>query len=333
MQWGRTLRPSSPPCYDGCSCRWLPTSEALALVTICHCPASSTSMMWCSSAPSTCCPPCLPTTSLPPHRLLHHARRGWLPSTQHPPHPPYVWRAPFLSSVQQALVSTDNPAGSITNSDLELVGTIAHEATLAMVHDLCHCTIATFSDNTLAVAWGNKASTTTAGPTSYLLRSSSLLQCQHWYLSQQFYIPGPANHLADFASRRFDLSNDALLAFLDSVAPHTQPWQMLHLPPVWLSRLTTDLQRRRHVWPSLASVPPPKIVSGPNTGPFSPMSSAWTPFLQPWKTRYRSSAFWRIEFGMAKPAGVVNQSGLSAYVTRSWPSQRVSPTWDSWIGA
>ena len=63
MQWGRSLCLSSPPCYDGCSCRWPPTSEALALITICHCPASSTSMMWCSSTPSTCCPPCLPATS------------------------------------------------------------------------------------------------------------------------------------------------------------------------------------------------------------------------------------------------------------------------------
>ena len=244
----------------------------------------------------------------------------WLPSTQHPLHPPFIWWAPFPSSVQQALVSTDNPSGSITNSDLELAGTIAHEATLAMVHDLRNCTIATFSDNTPAVAWGNKASTTTAGPASYLLCSSSLLQRQYRYLLQRFYIPGPANHLADVASQRFDLSNDALLAFLNSVAPHTQPWQMLHLLPVWLSRLTTDLQRRRHVWPSLTSVPPPKIVSGPTTGSLSPPSSAWTPFLRRWKTRYPSSASWRIEFGMDEPAAVVNESRLSAYVTRSWPS-------------
>ena len=244
----------------------------------------------------------------------------WLPSAQHPLHPPYVWRAPFPSSVQQALVSTDNPSGSITNSDLELAGTIVHEATLAAVHDLHHCTIATFSDNTPAVAWGNKASTTTAGPASYLLCSSSLLQCQHRYLSQRFYIPGPANHLADVAAWSFDLSNNALLAFLNSVAPHTQPWQMLHLLPIWLSRLTTDLQRRWHVWPSVTSVPPPKIVSRPTTGPLSPTSSAWTPFLRPWKTRYPSSASWRIEFRMAEPAAVVNWSGLSAYMTRSWPS-------------
>ena len=160
-----------------------------------------------------------------------------------PPPPPYVWRDPIPSSVQQALVSTDNPSGSITNSDIELMGTIAHEATLAAVHDLRHCTIATLSDNTPAVAWGNKASTTTTGSASYLLRSSSLLQCQYRYLSQRFYIPGPANHLADVASRRFDLSNDGILAFFNSVAPHTQPWKMLHLLPAWLSWLTTDLQR------------------------------------------------------------------------------------------
>ena len=205
-------------------------------------------------------------------------------------------------------MSTDNLSGSISNSDLELVGTIAHEATLAAAHDLRHCTIATFSDNTSAVAWGNKASTTTAGPASYLLCSSSLLQHQHWYLSQQFYIPGPANHLADVALWHFDLSNDALLAFLDSVASHTQPWQMLHLPPIWLSRLTTDLQWRRHVWLSLTSMPPPKIVSGPHTGYLSPMSSAWTPFLQPWKTRYPSSASWRTKFRTGEPAAVTDPS-------------------------
>ena len=204
---------------------------------------------------------------------------------------------------------------------------------LAAVHDLCHCTVATFSDNTPVVAWGNKASTTTASLASYLLCSSSLLQHQHRYLSRWFYIPGLANHLANVASRRFDLSNDALLFLLDSVASHTQPWQMLHLPPIWLSRLTTDLQQRQHVWPSLTSMPPPKIISGPNTGYLSPTSSAWTPFLPPWKTRYPSSASWRTEFGMAKPAEVVNQSRLSTYVTRSWPSRRVSPTWDSQICA
>ena len=75
----------------------------------------------------------------------------WLPSAQHPLHPRTFGRPPFPSSVQQALVSTDNPSGSITNSDLELAGTIAHEATLPAVHDIRHCTIATFSDNTPAV--------------------------------------------------------------------------------------------------------------------------------------------------------------------------------------
>ena len=244
----------------------------------------------------------------------------WLPSAQHPLHPPYGQQVPFPSSVQQALVSTDNPSGSITSSDLELAGTIVHEATLADVHDLCHCTVATFSDNTSAVAWGNKASTTTTSLASYLLHSSSLLQHQHWYLSQQFYIPWLANHLANVALRHSDLPNNAFLSFLDSVTSHTQPWQMLHLLPVWLSQLTTNLQRRWHAWPSLASVPPPKIISAPNTGYLSPTSSAWTLFLPPWKTRYPSSASWHTEFRTAEPAKVVNQSGLNVYVTRSWLS-------------
>ena len=48
----------------------------------------------------------------------------WLPSTgpYYPQHPPYIWWTPFPPQVQQELVTTTNPSGTITNLDLELVG-------------------------------------------------------------------------------------------------------------------------------------------------------------------------------------------------------------------
>ena len=233
--------------------------------------------------------------------------------------------------IQASLISEQNPRGTITNSDLELVATIGHVATLAKYHDLRELTVATFSDNALAVAWGTKGSVTTAGPASYLLRTASLHQRAHRYISQMFYIPGPANALADLASRRFDLSDTDLLATLNSRAPHSQPWQMLRLPPDMHLRLTTDLQRQRLAWPSLASVPAPKTAFGPTIGYRSRIPWAWTRFCRPWTTRSPSSVSLPTGSTMAAPAAVVTRSALTAYTTRSWPSRRSSPQWASRI--
>jgi hypothetical protein len=104
----------------------------------------------------------------------------WLPpdrpSHREPAHPPIVWRAPFPIAIQQALVSFENPTGTITNSDLELAGTIGNADVLVHAVDCRHRTIATMCDNTPAVSWQKKRSVTTAGAASYLLREASLHQ-------------------------------------------------------------------------------------------------------------------------------------------------------------
>ena len=143
----------------------------------------------------------------------------------YPQHLPYIWQTPFPPQVQQELVTTTNPSGTITNSDLKLVGAIAHVGALAHHQDIRECTVATFSDNTPAVVWGTKASVTTMGPTTYLLRTVSLHQRHHHYLLQCTYIPGPANVVADIASHHFNLSDDALLCHLTTLSPHAQKWE------------------------------------------------------------------------------------------------------------
>ena len=154
------------------------------------------------------------------------ARNGmggvWLPQP-HSLEPPLVWRHPFPEHIQSALVSFDNPAGTITNSDLELAGTVAQAAVLAANKDLRETTLAICTDNTPALAWQGRGAKTTTGPASYLLRLAALQQRQFRYVVQHSYIPGPANHLANIASPRFDLSDTALLSHLNSVAPHSQP--------------------------------------------------------------------------------------------------------------
>ena len=202
---------------------------------------------------------------------------------------------------------------------------------MAQSHDLRELTVATFSEITPAVAWSTKGSVTTAGPVSYLLRTASLHQRAHRYISQRFYIPGPANALADLASQRFDLSNADLLATLNSRAPHSQPWQMLHLLPNMHLGLTTDLQQQWLAWPSLASVPAPKTDFGPTIGYRSQIPWAWTRFCRRWTTMSPSSVSLPTGSVMAAPAAVVTRSALNAYATRSWPSRRSSPQWASRI--
>ena len=112
--------------------------------------------------------------------------RVWLPSNNpyYPQHPPCVWRTPFPPQIQCELITTTNPSSTITNSDLELAGTITDAGTLTHHWDICECMVATFSDNAPAVAWGTKASITTTGPAAYLLCTASLHQCCHRYLLQ-----------------------------------------------------------------------------------------------------------------------------------------------------
>ncbi|KAL7576529.1 hypothetical protein ACA910_018027 [Epithemia clementina (nom. ined.)] len=257
----------------------------------------------------------------------------WLPGPADS-HPPLVWRQPFAPSVQNNLVSQSHPTGTVTNSDLELAGTIAHAAVLADHLDLRECTLAICSDNTPTIAWQGKGSVTTPGPASYLLRLAALHQRAHRYVLQHSHLPGPANTLADIASRRFDLTPDQLLSHLDHIAPHSQPWSMLSLPHVTHLQLTTALHRQRPAWPSLKTAPTRQTASGLTTG--FPIPHRWastTPSSATSMTKFRYSGSWPTESVTAAPVAATNRSALNAYVTKYWLSPRRSPHWAARIPA
>jgi hypothetical protein len=115
----------------------------------------------------------------------------------------------------------------LANSGLALTGETTH----------------TFCDNTPAVAWQTKGSTTTARAAATLLQKQALHQREHGYLSTVQYLDGPSNKMADDASRRWDLSDTAFLAYFNSTYPQNASWQLLHLPPEQSSELTLHLLR------------------------------------------------------------------------------------------
>jgi hypothetical protein len=112
------------------------------------------------------------------------------------------------------LVSFNDPSGQVTNSDLELAATIVQHDVAAHHYDVRERTTSSGSDNTPAVAWQGKGSTTTASAPAYLLRLQTLHQRFHRYCSSIFYMPSDVNVMADDASGLFALSDDQLLTIL-----------------------------------------------------------------------------------------------------------------------
>ena len=83
-------------------------------------------------------------------------------------HPPIVWRAPFPVHVQQQVVSTSNPNGKLTNSDLEQAGVLGQHCIICSNFDVRECTLATLCDNTPAVSRARKGSLTTKDCAAYM---------------------------------------------------------------------------------------------------------------------------------------------------------------------
>lgn len=200
---------------------------------------------------------------------------AFLPRLNGPPQP-ILWRAPFPADVQQSLVSFDNPAGTISNSDLELAGTIAHHDVLVHALDVREKTIYTLTDNTPAAAWQSKGSTTTTGPAAYLLRLQALHQRQYRYAVRVSHIPGPANSMADDCSRLWHLTDSDLLAHFALHYPQETPWQVLPLRPPMLSALISALHKKRPALPSLPPASAPLTVLG-QSGNVSVCLSTSTP--------------------------------------------------------
>ena len=69
---------------------------------------------------------------------------------------PILWRHKWPPDIAAQLVSFDNPAGTINNSELELAGTLAGNDVLAHEVDVTETTTATGTDNAAGLSWSTK---------------------------------------------------------------------------------------------------------------------------------------------------------------------------------
>ena len=124
---------------------------------------------------------------------------------------PTLWQQAFPSDITTSLVTYENPHGTISNSDLELAGHVAHNDVLPSMANIVSTTVSSCTDNTLALYWTKKGSTSTSVPSAYLLQLQALHQQHYCYHSRTAYIAGTANVMADDCSRLWHLTDEQML--------------------------------------------------------------------------------------------------------------------------
>jgi hypothetical protein len=152
-----------------------------------------------------------------------------------------LWRLPFTKDTPSRIVSQNNPASDMTNSDLELAGRILQQDVLGQHADIASETAHTFCDNTPAVFWRRKESITGTKATSRLLLTDAILRRQQQCVHQIEHISGDDNGMADDASRKWELSDKLFLTYFDSIYPHKLPWQRCRPTKPVSSSVTSSL--------------------------------------------------------------------------------------------
>ena len=242
----------------------------------------------------------------------------------------YVWRAPFPDSVQRRLVSTDNPTGTITNSDLEQAGMLAQLSLIAAQHSLPYATISTGCDNTPAVSRAQKGAVSSDGPAAHLCNYACQHQRLHRYCHHAYYIPGPANVMADDASRLQHLTDTDFLLHFNQEYPQPQPWILLHLPLQVVSRLISALHCQSPLLPTHPNASKPTArssASGQSSAP--PMGKPLPSILSTLKNASATSS--SLDNATAPPARRTTLSALVQYGMPYKPWGRGFPTWDTRI--
>lgn len=200
---------------------------------------------------------------------------------------PVVWRLEWPQHIRDKLVSADNPAGTITNSDLELAGGLLQLECIAQTFDIRERTVVSKGDNLNTTFWERKGSTTTYSAPAYLLRLFGLHQRFHRYVPRFDYLPGKSNVLADVFSRDFHLPWPELYSQHSHLFPQKNGYQVWTPPPELVSAIISALQKKQCDRESVLVEPPAPSPTGISGQP-SAVSWASIPFSKPSRTKFQS---------------------------------------------
>ena len=119
--------------------------------------------------------------------------------------PPFLWKYEWPLDIKNNLVTDSNPDGQVSMNDLELAGMVLNLFALECnTTSLYHKHIATFCDNTSAVAWSQRLRTSKSKVAARLLRIISIrLHKRQASSLLPMNIAGEENKMADIVSRSF----------------------------------------------------------------------------------------------------------------------------------
>ena len=228
----------------------------------------------------------------------HHDASGkgaggiWFPANQLNPRQgysqkPVVWRLEWPQHIIDKLVTSDNPSGTISNSDLELAGGLIHLEALAQTFDVRERTLLSKTDNLNTLFWQRKGSATTEKVPSHLLRLFGIHQRYHRYVSRHDYIPGESNPLADGLSRDFNLTWDEQMTALAPHLPAPGEYQIWTPTEEFMSAILGALLRKRVPPESLIVEPaqPAPVACAPSGRPTLTWPSA--PYSKPSRAKFK----------------------------------------------
>jgi hypothetical protein len=151
--------------------------------------------------------------------------------------PPTVFWLQWPTAISKVLVSFDNPARKINNSDLEMAGLLFLWLCVeAIAQDLAHKHIALFSENLPTVSWVNRMALRKSQITAQLIRALALcLNIKQTCPLTMVHIPGMENSLTDIPSRSFGSikvweckTDKDLLTFFNNKFPLPNHVKILH---------------------------------------------------------------------------------------------------------
>lgn len=192
---------------------------------------------------------------------------------------PIVWRTTVPRNVQSRLVTFANPAGDVTNSDLELGGSLFQQEAATQCYDIRERTTKDCTDNLATMYWTRKGSTTSVGPPAHLLRVASIHQRHHRYLNMKDFLAGTENRMADDASRLLHLTDHEFLTHFNSTYPQPLTWALWTPSQLFSSAVISAWRRQTSPPASFLREPPPLVAIGAHGVP-TVTPSTWT---LPWK--------------------------------------------------
>jgi len=152
---------------------------------------------------------------------------------------PIVWRLKWPQYIIDRLVTSDNPDGTISNSDLELAGGLLHLEALSQTFDIRERTVLSKTDNLNTLFWQRKGSATTEKVPAHLLRMFGIHQRFHRYVPRHDYLAGPSNPIADALSD-FEESWQELFASLEPYLPEDSKPQVWNPSPKFVCCRITE---------------------------------------------------------------------------------------------